>query len=192
VVANAPQAEGELSLILDDNRVPLDDPTRATARGQVVIHRAAVGPGPVVAEIAKLLGSHGTAITLANEMTVPVRVEGGRVFHENLALTVNGYVVRTTGSVGFDGTLALVADVPVPTGLLKSNPQLMKALSGKVVKVPVTGTLAHPAVDVRAFQAAVANLARDAAGGAARDLLHKELDKLFPGTPAPLPPPPKK
>jgi hypothetical protein len=185
VIANAAQAEGELSVVLDDNRVPLDDVYKATAKGQIVVHRATVGPGPVVAEVAKLLGAHGTTITLANETTVPVRVEGGRVYHENLALTVNGYVVRTTGSVGFDGTLALVADVPVPTAALKGNPALMKALSGKTVKVPVTGTLSHPAVDAKVFQAAVLNLARDAAKDAGKDLLHKELDKLFPGMPAP-------
>jgi hypothetical protein len=185
VIANSAQAEGELSVVLDDNRVPLDDVQKATARGQVIVHRATLGPGPVVGEVAKLLGAHGTAVTLANETTVPVRVEGGRVFHENLALTVNGYVVRTAGSVGFDGTLALVADVPVPTAALKNNPALMKALTGKTVKVPVTGTLSHPAVDAKAFQAAVLNLARDAAKDAGKDLLHKELEKLFPGMPAP-------
>src|SRR5581483_10100873 len=143
------------------------------ARGHIVVHRAAVGPGPVVGEIAKLLGARGTTVTLANEMTVPVRVEGGRVFHENLALTVNGFVVRTSGSVGFDGTLALVADVPVPAAVVKNNPALMKALSGKTVRVPVAGTLSHPAVDAKQFQAAVLNLARDAAKDVGKDLLHK-------------------
>ena len=49
----------------------------------------------------------------------------------------------------------------------------------------VTGTMAKPAVDPRLFQAAVATLARDAAKGVGRDLLHKELEKLFPAMPAP-------
>lgn len=184
VIAKSAQAEGELSVTLDDSRVPLEFPEKATAKGHILIHRATVGPGPVVGEIAKLLGATGTTITLANETTVPVRVEGGRVFHENLALTVNGYVVRTTGSVGFDGTLALVADVPVPASAMKNNPVLAKALAGKVVKVPVAGTLAKPAVDAKQFQAAVLNLARDAARDTGKDLLNKELEKLFPGMPA--------
>ena len=47
----------------------------------------------MVAEIAKLLGAANPSVTLANEMTVPVKVENGRVYHENLALTVNGFVV---------------------------------------------------------------------------------------------------
>lgn len=182
-IANSAQAEGELSVVLDDNRVPLDDPRKAVGKGQILIHRATVGPGPVVGEIARLLGATGTTITLANETAVPVRVEGGRVHHENLTLTVNGYVIRTNGSVGFDGSLAMVADVPVPAASLKNNPALQKALAGKVVKVPVGGTLAKPAVDQRQFQAAIAELARGAAKDVGKDLLHKELEKLFPGMP---------
>jgi hypothetical protein len=187
VIANAAQAEGEISAVLDDNRIPLADLTKATLKGQLVVHKAAVGPGPVVTEIARLLGAASTTMTLANEMAVPVRVEGGRVYHENLSVTVNGYAIKTAGSVGFDGSLALVADVPIPGTFpgFKNNPALKKALEGKVVKVPVGGTMAKPAVDPRLFQAAVATLARDAVKGAGRDLLHKELEKLFPGMPAP-------
>ncbi|MDB5308388.1 MAG: hypothetical protein JWO38_2590 [Gemmataceae bacterium] len=187
VIANAAQAGGELSAVLDDNHVPLGDVSKALVKGQLVIHKATVGPGPVVTEIAKLLGAQSTTMTLANEMTVPVRVEGGRVYHENLSLTVNGYAVKTTGSVGFDGSLMLVADVPIPGTFpgLKNNPVVKKSLEGKIVKVPVTGTVAKPTIDHHLFQAAVANLARDAAKGIGRDLLHKEIEKLFPGMPAP-------
>jgi hypothetical protein len=191
VIANAAQADGEISVVLDDNRVPLADVTRATAKGQIVVHKAAVGAGPVVTEIVKLLGEPSARVVLANEMTVPVRVEGGRVYHENLALTVNGYVLKTTGSVGFDGSLALVADVPIPGTFpgLKNNPALKKALAGKVVKVPVAGTMAKPAIDAQQFQAAVAALTRGAVKDAGQDFLKKELgkglDKLFPGMPLP-------
>ena len=183
VIANATQAEGEVSVVLDENHIPPADFTRATAKGQVVVHKATVGAGPVVTEVAKLLGGPATSIALANEMTVPVKVENGRVHHENLALTVNGFVVRTSGSVGFDGSLAMVADVPIPAGLLKNSPQLMSALAGKTVKVPIAGTMSKPTLDPHQFQAAVATLARDAVKGVGRDLVNKELDKLFPGMP---------
>jgi translocation and assembly module TamB len=187
VVANAAQAEGEVSFDLDDNRVPLADFTGATLRGRVLVHRAAVSAGPVVSEIVQLLGEPAPKVTLANDMTVPIRVEAGRVHHENLTLTVNGYALKTNGSVGLDGTLAVVADVPIPGTFpgLKNNPVLKKALEGKIVKVPVGGTMAKPAIDRGAFNAAVAAVARDAAKGAAqdagRDLLNRELERLFPG-----------
>ncbi|HEX4613327.1 MAG TPA: DUF748 domain-containing protein [Urbifossiella sp.] len=194
VVANAAQAEGEVSFDLDDNRIPLADFTGAALRGKVQVHRAAVSAGPVVSEVMKLIGEPAPRVVLANEMAVPVRVEAGRVYHENLALTVNGYSIKTSGSVGFDGTLALVADVPIPGTFpgLKNNPTLKTALDGKAVKVPIGGTMTHPAVDHGAFSAAVAAVARDAAKnavqGAGRDLLHRELNQLFPGgTPGVMP-----
>lgn len=193
VVANAAQAEGEVSFDLDDNRVPLADFTGATLRGRVFVHRAAVSAGPVVSEIVQLLGEPAPKVTLANDMTVPVRVEAGRVHHENLALTVNGYTLKTNGSVGLDGSLAVVADVPIPGTFpgLKNNPALKKALEGKIVKVPVGGTMAKPAIDRGAFNAAVAAVVRESAKDAGRDLLNRELERLFPGAMpgGPAPPP---
>jgi hypothetical protein len=193
VVANAAQAEGEISFDLDDNRVPLADPTGAVVRGRVLVHKAAVSAGPVISEVVQLLGEPAPRVVLASEMTVPVRVEGGRVHHENLTLTVNGYAVKTTGSVGFDGTLALVADVPIPGTVpgLNSNPALKKALEGKVIRVPIGGTMAKPAVDRAAFHSAVAAAARGAAKDAVkdvgRDLFNRELERLFPGGSGPMP-----
>lgn len=187
VIANAAHAEGEITAILDENHIPLGDFTKTALKGQLIIHKATVGAGPVVTEIVKLLGSPSATMTLANEMTVPIRVEGGRVYHENLSVTVNGYTVKTAGSVGFDGSLALVADVPIPGTFpgLKNNPTLKKAVEGKVVKVPITGTMAKPVVDPRQFEAAIAALARDSVKGLGKALLHKELDKLFPAMPPP-------
>jgi translocation and assembly module TamB len=187
VVANAAQAEGEVSFDLDDSRVPLADFAGATLRGRLLVHRAAVSAGPVVSEIVQLIGEPAPKVVLANEMTVPIRVEAGRVHHENLTLTVNGYAIKTNGSVGFDGTLALVADVPIPGSFpgLKNNPALKKALEGKVVRVPIGGTMSRPAVDRTGFNNAVAAVARDAAKDAAKDagldLLNRELERLFPG-----------
>ncbi|HJZ55061.1 MAG TPA: hypothetical protein VKE74_08880 [Gemmataceae bacterium] len=192
-IANATQAEGEVTMVLDENRIPLDDFSKATVKGQLVVHKATVSAGPLVTELSKLLGGPPTHLTLANEMVVPVKVEGGRVYHENFSLSFNGVVVKTSGSVGFDGSLALVADLPVPAEVFKGNPRLMQALSGKRVQIPVTGTVSKPAIDPRLFQAAVANVARDAAKDVGRDVLNKELEKLLPPGGGPLmPSPPKK
>ncbi len=181
--ARSTRAEGEISFLLNESRIPLSDPSRATLRGALVLHRATVTAGPVVGEVARLLGADNTTLTLANEQAVTVWVENGRVFHDNLTLKLGGYFVKTSGSAGFDGSLDLVADVPVPGGwpLLKNAPVLAKALTGKRLRVPVRGTLDKPAIDPRAFQAAVAKLVQETAQDAGRGLLHKELEKLFPG-----------
>ncbi|MBX9625047.1 MAG: hypothetical protein K2X82_14665, partial [Gemmataceae bacterium] len=182
-IANAAHAEGQVSLVLADNRVPLGDFTKASMRGQLLLHKATVGAGPVMSEVFQLLGQPSARMTLANEVPVPVAVQNGRVYHENLALTVNGYTVKTTGSVGLDGSLSMFVDVPIPGTFpgLKNNPALKKAVEGKVVKVPVGGTLAKPAVEAGGLNKAVAELARGAVKDVGRDLLNKELDKLFQG-----------
>jgi hypothetical protein len=54
-------------------------------------------------------------------------------------------------------------------------------VAGKVVKVPVKGTLSKPAIDPKAFEHAVIALAREGAKDVGRDLLDGELKKLFPG-----------
>lgn len=187
-IANTGQAEGEISAaLLDECRVPLGDFTKTTLKGTLVIHRATVGASPVVAEVAKLLGAKATTMTLADEETVPVQVQNGRVYHQNFSVRVSGTTFRTSGSVGFDKSLDLVVDVPLPKDLplLKNNPLLSKAVAGKVVKVPVGGTLAQPALNPKAFEQAVVALAREGAKDVGKDLLDKELNKLFPGMPAP-------
>ena len=54
-VARSGQAEGEISIVLNENRVPFADVNKAVVKGQITIHKATVSPGPVVSEIAKLL-----------------------------------------------------------------------------------------------------------------------------------------
>ena len=186
-IANAGQAEGEISASLEECRITLGDFTQTNAKGTLVIHKATVGASPVAAEVAKLLGAKATTMTLATEETVPVQVAGGRVHHQNFAFKVSGTTFRTSGSVGFDNTLDLVVDVPIPKELpaLKNNPLLVKAVAGKVVKVPVRGTLSKPVIDPKAFEQAIVALAREGAKDVGKELLEKELNKLFPGMPAP-------
>jgi hypothetical protein len=180
-LANAAQAEGEVSVILLENHVPLAEARKAKLKGAVVIHKATVSPGPVLGEVATLLGANNVTMTVASEQAVQVRVENGRVYHENLSIKLGNYFVQTSGSVGFDGTLDMVVDMPLPG--FKNTPALAKALAGKRVQVPIKGTLNAPKLDQTQFKAAVAKLIQDATREVGKDLLHKELDKLFPGMP---------
>jgi hypothetical protein len=185
VIFKSSKAEGEVSILLGENRITLADTDTMLVRGQIVIHKAAAAPGPVIGELAKLLGAGNLAITIADETRVPVRIEKGRVHHQNFVVAFGPYTVGTSGSVGFDGTLDLVADLPIPLPALKSSPLLTKALANKRVQVPLKGTLSKPALDPKFFQTAVAKLAREAAVDVGKELLNKELDKLFSGMPGP-------
>jgi len=183
--ARSGKAEGEISVMVGENRIPFADATKSQLKGQITIHQATVAPGPVVGEIAKLLGAGNLVMTIPNETVVPIRVEHGMVHHQNFSVLIGGHTISTSGSVGFDGKLNLVADVPIPAAVLKASPLATKSLANKRVKVPITGTLSRPALDARQFQASIANLAQDAMKDVGKELLNKELDKLFPGMPRP-------
>ena len=191
VIAKSAETEGTISFDLDDNLIPLTDPTRAAVKGKLTLHNVQVGAGPFVTEIATLLGQTRTKLTLANEQAVPVRVENGRVYHENLKLSVNGYAITTTGSVGLDGSLSMTADVPVPASalgsVLNNYPKLKESAAKLRVTVPVGGTVSNPRIDQRAFQGAVKQLVegllKDAVRGEAGGLLEKGLEKFLPPKP---------
>ena len=113
-------------------------------------------------------------------------------------MTVNGYAISTSGSVGFDGSMALVADVPIPGTFpgLKNNPSVAKAVTGKIVKVPINGTVSHPQLDPQAFNASIAALGgdvlKDAGLDMGKEMLNKGLEKILPknlpgGFPFPFP-----
>jgi hypothetical protein len=198
-IAKSSETEGTISFDLDEGAVPLADPDKAKVAGRLTLHQVQVGPGPVVSEIATLFSAKPSKLTLANEQVVPVRMENGLVYHEGLTLTANGFTLKTSGSVGVDSTLDLVAEVPVPDSavgsLLKNYPRVKEAVEKHRFKVPVWGTIAKPKLDERAFRDAVRryleDVAKDAAKGKLNDLIQKEpgkiekevekqLDKLFP------------
>jgi hypothetical protein len=170
VLADVAQVEGELSMDLESARVPLTDPLRAELAGRLTIHAAQVGPGPLVRELSVLLKGPAT-LTLAKENVVPILVANGRVYHSGLELRFPELTVRTSGSVGLDGTLALVAEMPVPPKWLGTG-KLSRAVAGQTVRLPIGGTIRKPTIDERALREASARFARDAAENA----LRQELD----------------
>lgn len=189
-IARSTQATGTISFDLHDHAIPLNNINEASMRGNLVLHDVTVVPGPVISGLLDLLENRQQQLTLARDQTVPIRVERGRVFHENLQLTIANTTLTTRGSVGFDGSLQLVVETPLPQSaigpLLKNTPAIREAAMNKRITVTIGGTLERPALDRQAFQAAVAQfvreVTRDAAKGALGNLLQKALE----------PPPPKK
>jgi hypothetical protein len=184
-IARSAKAEGEMSITLGENRISFSDSTKALVKGQITIHKANVAPGPVASEIAKLLGVGNLTMTVSRDTVVSVRIENGAVHHHNFAVQIGGHTISTSGSVGFDGKLNLMADVPIPSALLKNSPLASKALANRRVKLPITGTLSQPVLDPRQLQASISRLAQDAMKDLGRDILNKELERIFPGMPSP-------
>ncbi|HEY7310036.1 MAG TPA: DUF748 domain-containing protein [Gemmataceae bacterium] len=175
VLADVAQADGELSLDLQSGRVPLTDPARGDVAGWLTIHSAQVSAGPLVRELSVLLNGPAS-LTLAKENVVPFRMVNGRVYHTGLELHFPELTIRTSGSVGLDGSLELVADMPVPPKWLGSG-KLAQAVGKQTIRLPIAGTLSKPKLDERALREASAKFARDAAENAIRQEMDGKLKK---------------
>jgi hypothetical protein len=76
VLAEVTSAQGTFSIDLDGCRIPLSDPAKGEFAGRFVIHSIEIGPGPLVHELAVLMGRE-TPAKLRREGVVPFRMVGG-------------------------------------------------------------------------------------------------------------------
>jgi hypothetical protein len=169
IFADVATAEGEVSVTLEPWHIPLDHPEQSVGGGQLTIHVAKVGAGPLARKLAAQFGIVD-AVEIADQAEVKFQMRAGRVYHEGLAFGLPGYRIRTSGSVGFDESLDLVADVPVP--LFKGLPvsrKVLRALSDQTVQIRVFGTLEKPELDVQQFGQSAAALIQGTLGRLAKD-----------------------
>lgn len=203
-IANAAQADGLVSFDLGPNVIPLANPTAAAVAGRLTVHTATLTPGPLVTEIATLLGAKQTTLTLTTEQVVGVQLKDGKVWHDRFALTFGKTTVTTAGAVGLDGALNLVVELPVPSRVLDkvpaNRPLIREALAKQTIKVPVGGTVNRPHLDPRLLEAQgqqmVQAALKETGAKLADDLIQKGQDKLFDRlrdklAPKPPPAPPK-
>ena len=176
VLADVAAAEGLFSIELDDCRVPLADPAKGELKGRFVIHSVEVGPGPLVRELAILLG-RATPARLTRESVVPFQMVNGRVYHQGLELEFPDLTIRTHGSVGLDHTLLLMAEMPVPPKWVAGNTQVASALRNQTISLPINGTLERPQIDQRTLQQLSRQFMEKAAENVIKDEVKKQLDK---------------
>ncbi|MCE9548604.1 MAG: hypothetical protein K8T25_24270 [Planctomycetia bacterium] len=194
MLADATRADGKMSIDLSRCSVPLADKAKCDMAGTLLLHTAHVRPGPVAEPLVAMaqqiqmllqknpLGTSlgGTAGTNSDvqlnieSQNIQFEVRNGRVSHSPLKIVVGDVEIRTHGSVGFDQTLAILADIPIRQAWIDRNPSL-KSLAGQTIQIPVGGTLSKPAIDRRGFD----SLARQLGTAAATGALQRGLDGLL-------------
>lgn len=178
VLAGVTQAEGRFSINMDGCRLPLADFASGDAAGKLTVHTVEIGPGPLVQELAVLLG-HASPAKLKRESQVEFRLVQGRVYHRGLELVFPDLTIRTYGSVGLDKTVAIMAEMPVPPKWIGNNP-LGNALKDQTIQLPIAGTLSKPKIDVKVLDKLAAQFIRKQGEGLLRNELNKQLDRLIP------------
>jgi hypothetical protein len=152
VVANATEIGGQVSLALEPGRVPLvgesmrEIAQSADVSGRLSLKNVEVGSGPLVKLFAETLALPAK-IQLVDDAHVQFRLHSGRLHHRGLAFKIGRVGIVTEGSVGLDESIDIVASIQVPRDSLLPN-QIMQALAGRTLRLPVVGTLGEPRVDL--------------------------------------------
>ena len=166
---------------------------------------AAARPGPTALQIVSAINQIQSMITRrqtgdANpaqvwlempEQQVPFKLDQGRMYNDGLTFLVKNVSVKTSGSVGLDETLNLVAEIGIRDEWLGNN-KILASLKGQSISIPIIGTLNHPQIDSRVFASLAQKLGSSAFEGILQDkvgdklnnldgALNKGLDKLFGG-----------
>jgi hypothetical protein len=178
VLADVASAQGSFSIDLDSCRIPLNNPSQGELVGRFTVHQIEVGPGPLVRAFAVLLGRESPA-KLRQQSVVPFRMYGGRIEHQGLELVFPDFTIRTSGSVGLDQSMNIMAEMPIPPKWIQSNPMAAQALQGQTIRIPVGGTLSKPQLDQRAVQDLTRQFMQKATENVIQGEVNKQLDRLF-------------
>ena len=172
-LAGVTSAEGRFSIELDHCRIPLEDPSRGQLQGRMIVHSVEVGPGPLIHELALALGYTAPA-QIARESSIDFMMADGRVHHRGATLTFPDLTVRTSGSVGLDKSLALVAEMPIPPKW-RGNNVLGAALKDQLIQLPIAGTLDRPQLD----RAGLEQASRQFLQNATQNVIQDQLNRLL-------------
>ena len=187
LAADATSAQGNFTVDIGEARVPVLDPTKMEARGAVRLSNVVIGAGPTadkllatVKQVRSMLKPDATDRDLntwlrMEEQTIPILVREGRVFHENLKFSHKDLVVQTSGSVGMDQSLNMVAQIPIAEDWIDGK-EYLAGLKGKSFSIPITGTVTKPVLDKRSIQNFTQNLAKEAANSAINKAVAEKLN----------------
>jgi len=173
ILSNVAEVQGLVSADLDSARVPVSDWTTADASGKLTLQGLRLGSSPLIRELGVLLRSPALGCKV-RDGAVPVALKDGRMHHRDLRLVFPELTITTQGSVGLDGTLALVADLPVPPKWVGAD-RVGTALSQQTIRIPIGGTLTNPRIDAEELRKASTRILRDTA----REGLRREVQDSF-------------
>lgn len=148
VLANSTQVRGEFSLENHLLEVPWDNLSGMKGEGTLSLHRVEVGAGPIISQIALVLGVDASQLVV-DECAVPYRISDQRVEHRGLEMQLGRMRVFSQGTVGLNEQIDLRVTIKFPDKPVREGP-LAQRLAGKEVYLPVTGTLRKPDLDLAA------------------------------------------
>ncbi len=195
LMADVTSVDGRLSLRLDQAALTPAEPLKQSVVGQIVIHDATVGPGPISNQIilitkqleairkqdlTRTVSSTQKVWLTMPEQRIDFQMLDGRVIHQNLNVKIGDANITTTGSVGLDGQMDMKASLPIPDDWAAKSPWLA-GFRGQSLDFPIRGTLSNPQLDSQLLSKLGKETVQNAADGLLRQGLNRGLDKLLGG-----------
>lgn len=193
LLADVTSVQGNLTLDIDRAEIYPTESFRQTIEGRLYVHGANVGPGPLADQILALVtqvrnlrrgagatdgGGQSTSWLQLPEQNIAFAVDRGRVMHRDMKIQAGDVLLTTSGSVGLDGSLELVAGVPILKEWVDRTPAL-QSLAGQMIQIPIRGTVSRPQLDSSGMIQLGQQLATSALTGAAQKQIDKGLNKLL-------------
>ena len=192
VVADSAKIQGTLSAEVREAIIVFDDPNLTRVSGRVEIGGAQMAAGPLADQIlggvnqlsslATLVGGRATnakagqtLITMPAQ-TIDFSVNRGIVAHDRMYFNIDRASVVTSGQVGFDGQLKLMAQVPLDARWLGSD---LQSLAGQSITLPIDGTISRPRVDSSSVSRVATQLGAKAIQETTENYLQKQLERGF-------------
>ena len=132
----------------------------------------------VLREILDMAGLGDEPLTL-KQSEITCDAVKGRISCTPLKILVAESEMTMGGSVGFDGSLDYLLEVPVTSKLV--GKEGYRVLKGTTLKVPIRGNSDQAIFDPDALSQAISDLLAQAAGKAAGKVIEEQVDKILPG-----------
>jgi hypothetical protein len=195
LLGRSTRTAGQVSVEVAGARLPLGDPFGGELSGQVLFENLEVTPGPHMQPLANLIVklqslidprfAFGDKAVLMRVRQEPVRVKlaDRRLWHEGLVMDMGQLSVRTGGSVGADGSLAMVTEVAFRGDIAGTAPVIGQLLRTPLA-IPLRGTVNHPQFDARAIDTVLGRIVENTAEAVINDGLNRGLEAIFGNPPA--------
>jgi hypothetical protein len=147
-----------------------------TADMDVLFKNLKLELGPSLLELLSMLKIKDRTYSV-DQLPVHVVVKDGRIHVDPVKMVIDKQPIIFSGWVAFDSTIKYLIEVPV-TARLTGGGAAGKMLKGVAIKIPVTGTVARPTLDMSALQNMLGGLIKNAVGEHAAEKVGTFLEKL--------------
>lgn len=204
LLGRSTETSGLVSIDTAGARLPLADPLAGEAAAQVVFEQFEVMPSGAMQPLVNLLGklqavvdprfalSDKPVLLRVRPEPIRVRLAERRIWHEGLVMDSGALVLTSKGSVGADGSLAMLVEVAFRGDLVGQTP-VVATLARTPIAIPLKGTLTRPQFDAAAAEILLTRVLENTARAVIDDGIGRGLEAIFgrppvppPGQPAPL------